>query len=242
MNSTYYFSFWEEIQKRAKKKGIMFLRWDPLYPRQKKEKRVVKSIDIQPSRTLVLDLTSSEGELMADMHQKTRYNIRLAFRKGVKVREAKGGEDLEEFWRIMEDTARRDGFRLHPKQHYERMLETDPEMLRLFLAEYDGRVVAGNIVSFFGDTVTYVHGASDIEYRKVMAPYALQWHSMEKGKEWGYKYYDLYGIDKNKWPGVTRFKKGFGGREVELPGTYDIIFQAGWYKVYDLLRRVRRRM
>lgn len=237
--STYYSALLKEIQERVGEDKVIFSRWDPLHPLRKEENKPVKTIDIQPPRTVVLDLYFTKEGLLGNMHQKTRYNVRLASRKGVEVRKAQKGE-FDKFWALMEATAQRDGFRLHGRDHYKRMLESAPDMFQLFLAEYQGRIIAGNIVGFFGDTVTYVHGASDHEYRKVMAPYALQWGVISLAKDRGYRHYDLYGIDENKWPGVTRFKKGFGGYEVEYPGTYDAVFDKGWYGIYKMARGARR--
>ena len=134
------------------------------------------------------------------------------------------------------------------------MLETD--FIKLYLAEFDPsipqsdseqassgqerKIIAGNIVSFFGNTATYVHGASSNEYRNVMAPYLLQWEVIKIVQEKGYKYYDFYGIDEKKWPGVTRFKLGFSGNIVEYPGTFDLAFDNLWYNMYKVLRKIRR--
>ncbi len=113
-------------------------------------------------------------------------------------------------------------------------------MIKLFIAEYKKKPIAANIVSFFGDTAVYMHGASGADHRNVMAPYLLQWHAIKLGKQVGCKYYDFYGIDEKKWPGVTRFKRGFGGRAVNYPGTFDLIFDSSWYNIYKMVRRVRR--
>jgi len=85
-----------------------------------------------------------------------------------------------------------------------------------------------------------MHGGSSGAYREAMAPYLLQWRAIELGKKFGCTYYDFYGIDEEKWPGVTRFKNGFGGRTINYPGTFDLIFDASWYNVYKMVRRVRR--
>jgi lipid II:glycine glycyltransferase (peptidoglycan interpeptide bridge formation enzyme) len=114
--------------------------------------------------------------------------------------------------------------------------------ISLYLVYYKNQVIAGNIVSFFGDTVTYVHGASSYEHRRVMAPYLLQWQVIKKAKEKGYRHYDFYGIDEEKWPGITRFKKGFGGEGIKYPGTYDLILNKKWYYVYKTLRYIRRKL
>lgn len=234
-------SVFSSLAERMRKEKAFFIRWEPLYFPKKGNPKMIKTIDIQPAGTIILDLSPSKEDLLANMHPKTRYNIRLAFKKGVRVRMAGEGE-FNKFWKIMEATAERDGFRLHDRGHYEKMLNAAPHMFKLFLAEFQGRIIAGNIIAFFGDTVTYVHGASDHEYRKFMAPYALQWEVTALAKDEEYRYYDLYGIDEDKWPGVTRFKKGFGGKQAQYPGTYDVVFDKKWYWVYKIARSVRRRI
>jgi peptidoglycan pentaglycine glycine transferase (the first glycine) len=228
----------KEINKIAIKEKVIFLRFEPTEFKVESFKfKVERTIDVQPSKTLILDLSKAEEELLKNMHQKTRYNIRLAEKKEVKI--IVGEEkNFEIFWKIMEETNKRDGFRLHSKNYYKKMLKLG--FIKLYLAEYQGKVIAGNIISFYGDTVTYIHGASSNEYRNIMAPYLLQWQAIKLAKKQGYLYYDFYGIDEKKWPGVTRFKKGFGGEEVRYLGTYDLVFNEIWYNIYKLLRKIRR--
>ena len=245
-------SLFNEINNIAKNEGVMFLRFDPpaSYKLQTISYKLNKTLDVQPSKTLILNLSKSEKELLKNMRQKTRYNIRLAEKKGVKIIDA-GLDRFEDFWRLMGETSERDNFRTHGINYYKAML-ADPEGLRarrpsgsamaikLFIAEYRKKPIAANIVSFFGDTATYMHGASSMNYRNVMAPYLLQWRAIKLAKKSGRKYYDFYGVDEKKWPGVTRFKKGFSGRAVNYPGTFDLIFDSSWYNVYKMVRRVRR--
>jgi peptidoglycan pentaglycine glycine transferase (the first glycine) len=282
----------------AKSKKAIFLRFEPqfeIYSKiENRKSKIFKTLDVQPSKTLILDLSKSEKELMNEMHPKTRYNIRLAEKKGVIVREMnksplppfnskssglsssladksatsfnKGGrgnvDDFEKFWKLMKETVERDGFRLHGKEYYRKMLswkslekkilrpqsgtpplikEAEGNMeIKLFFAEYGGKVLALAIIVFFGDTATYVHGASSNEMRNIMAPFFLHWEIITEAKKNGFKYYDFYGIDENKWPGVTRFKKGFGGSELNFPGTFDLSFNKLSYCAYDIIRRARR--
>ncbi|MEA3398517.1 MAG: peptidoglycan bridge formation glycyltransferase FemA/FemB family protein [Patescibacteria group bacterium] len=234
------------IAKIAKEEQAIFLRFEPENELRVKnfELNITKTIDVQPSKTMILDLGQSEDQLLKNMRQKTRYNIRLAERKGVKIifADARRNEfnalNFEKFWELMVQTSRRDGFRLHDKKYYRQFLEVD--FIKLFLAEHDRKIVAAGIFSFFGDTAAYMHGASSNKYRNVMAPYLLQWEAIKKAKELNFKYYDFYGIDSAKWPGVTRFKKGFGGKEIERSGTFDLIFSQRLYGFYKLLRKLRR--
>lgn len=271
---------------KIKKRGTIFFRIEPVADifTVKNEFNFKKTIDLQPQKTLCLDLSLSEAELLQAMHQKTRYNIRLAEKKGVSVKVAAGvklsetikslessksldtsnspdssksletfkwsdSPDFLEFWRLMKLTSERDGFRLHSRRHYENLL-TANENIKLYLARFEGRVIAAGLFSFFGNTVTYLHGASFNKARRVMAPYLLQWTVIKEAKKQNkelirngkalYKYYDFYGIDEQKWPGVTRFKLGFGGFIKEYPGTYDLILRPGIYNFYLFLRLIRK--
>lgn len=198
---------------------------------------VRKSINLQPRQTLMLDLTLSEEELLAAMSQKTRYNIRLAAKKGVKIVEGRLA-DFPEFWRLMSLTGERDSFHIHGAEHYRRLL--DSSNVQLLFAEYDGRKIAAGIFCFFGGRATYLHGASDNEARNLMAPHLLQWQAISEAKKRNCRQYDFYGIDEENWPGVTRFKRGFGGFVKEYPGTYDVVFRPFSYHLYGFLRTLWR--
>ena len=228
-----------EIKRLAKEEGAMFLRFDPVFEVENFNLQITKTLDIQPSKTLILDLSKSESELLKDMHPKTRYNIKLAEKKGVKVVE----EDVSrigEFWQLMGETGDRDNFRTHGINYYKEMVKLGGDFIKLFFAEYKSKPIGTVIVSFFGDTATYMHGASSNEDRNVMAPYVMQWHCIKLFKDKGLRYYDFNGIDEKKWPGVTRFKKGFSGKEIEYFGTYDLPFDKGWYNIYKMVRKMRR--
>lgn len=196
--------------------------------------RVHRAPDIQPKETIVLNLKKTEDELLKEMHQKTRYNIRLAQKKGVKIIEGSAA-DFEEFWRLMTITGGRDDFRLHDKEHYRRLLS----ITKIFFAEYQGKKVATAMMIIYGGRATYLHGGSDNEFREVMAPSLLQWEMITRAQQAGAALYDFYGISEKKWPGVTRFKRGFGGEERVYPGVFDIVFRVAMYRCYRLLKLVR---
>jgi lipid II:glycine glycyltransferase (peptidoglycan interpeptide bridge formation enzyme) len=108
----------------------------------------------------------------------------------------------------------------------------------LFLACFKEKIIAANIVIFFGGKATYLHGASNYRYRKLMAPHLLQWSQIKEAKNKGCEIYDFWGIDEEKWPGLTRFKKGFGGEELQYSEGKDFVFSNFWYKTYKILRRI----
>jgi len=200
-----------------------------------------------PEHTLILDLEKTEEELLAQMKPKGRYNIGVARKNGVVVKQSNDKipeKDFDAFYKILEKTGERDEFGIHPKSFYKTLLDTfiPKKMASLFLA-YDkkGVVVAGIIVIFYGDTATYYYGASDHGYRNLMAPYALQWEAIREAKKRDIKYYDFLGIaptdvtlrepqgDRHPWAGVTDFKKKFGGREVSFPKAFDVVYKPVWY-------------
>ncbi|MDP2934721.1 MAG: peptidoglycan bridge formation glycyltransferase FemA/FemB family protein, partial [bacterium] len=176
-------------------------------------------------------------ELLEKMHPKTRYNIQLAQRKGVKFQASIPRiQNFKDFWRLMEETTKRDGFHSHPKEYYRKLLEIPG--VELFVAEHDGKIIAANIVVFYDKQAIYLHGASNYEQRNLMAAPLLQWEQIKEAKKRGCVEYDFWGVDEQKWPGVTRFKKSFNGKEIEYPGAYDLIFQPMWYEVYKIARKI----
>lgn len=239
----FFFSEIRKIDKRA-----IFFRIEPKDKTASRRFKIEKTLDLQPKQTLILDLALDEDGLLKAMHQKTRYNINLATKKGIEIKEG-NIEDFPEFWRLMNLTGARDDFRLHSAEHYRNLLggqavsaneKGSSRFIRLFFAVYEGKNIAAGLFCFWGDKTTYMHGASDNEFRNVMAPYLLQWSMIKQAKEAGYRYYDFYGIDEKKWPGVTRFKLGFGGRIEDYPGTYDVVFSPILYGFYELVRKLRR--
>jgi len=237
----------KKSQEIGSKKNIIFLKIEPTHSFDFQRFGFRSSFrQIQPLKTLILDLDKDEDDLLKEMHSKTRYNIRLSQRKGVKI--VQGNEYFEDFWRLLKKTAQRDKFRTHPYIYYKKILALTPQVslknfykqavFRLFAAQWKNKIVAANLYCFFGQRVTYLHGASDYQFRNLMAPHFLHWQVILKAKELGLKEYDFWGIDSEKWPGLTRFKKGFGGKEVVYPGSFDFVFSSFWYKIYQLTRRV----
>ncbi len=266
--------FFDSVKELAKKEKCIFLRIEPIEELKIEncKLKITRSADVQPSQTIILDLSLSEDELLAQMHPKTRYNIRLAEKKSVTIRKA-AADELEKFWQLMKETTDRDEFRAHSKEYYKEMLQIDchsersglaesererseesiidPSLLsvaqddknkfgvKLYFAEYENKILAAGIFVFYGDIVTYLHGASTHQHKELMAPHALHWHMIKFAKQLEYAQYDFYGINEAKWPGVTRFKRGFGGQEVNYPGCYDVIFSAGWYGIYKFMHYLR---
>lgn len=217
--------------------------WTALYGRH----GCVPSPDtIQPPRTVTIDLTPAEDELLARMKQKTRYNIRLAEKKGVTVREGTA-DDLPAFIRLMQITGRRDQFGIHDPAYYRTAYELfAPRDAALWLAEFEGRPLAGVMVFASGRSAAYLYGASSDEERQRMPAYAAQWAAICWAKVRGCTTYDMWGIpdageeeleanfterQDGLWP-VYRFKRGFGGEIRRTVGAADRVYNPMLHRLY----------
>ncbi len=204
---------------------------------------------IQPPRTIVVNITPEEERILAAMKQKTRYNIRVALRKGVTIREATDG-DLPIFFRLMQATGKRDHFGIHNLDYFRTLFSLfAPERAALLLAEVHGEPVAGLIVLAHPPTAYYLFGASSNSHREKMPTYLLQWEAMLWAKSKGCQKYDLWGIpdadekalearfithsqDPSGLWGVYRFKRGFGGQVTRAIGAFDFVYDRPLYWVY----------
>lgn len=223
----------DKIKSVSKKEKAIFFRLEPL------EKIDIipsnlKVSSVQPNQTAILNLNVPEDEILRKMHSKTRYNIRLAKRKGVITQESKS---LESFWSLLKQTAQREKFRLHIFSYYKELL--DCGFTKLYIAKYKNKVLAAHLIIFFNRTAFYVHGGSSREFRQVMAPHLLHWHVIKEARNKGYKFYDFWGIDEKKWPGFTKFKMSFGGEKVVYPGTFDLPLSKFWYNLYKIGKAIR---
>lgn len=208
---------------------------------------------IQPPRTILVDLAGSEEDLLARMKQKTRYNLRLAQKKGVQVEHS---ADVAAFYQLMQVTGQRDVFAVHSQAYYQRAFDlfSSGDQCTLLLAKFEGELLGGVMVFIQGRRAWYFYGASSSQRRELMAPYLLQWEAMRWARHWGCTQYDLWGIPDapeadleaqfstrgdGLW-GVYRFKRGFGGSVQRAAGPWDQVFHPLLYRFYlwSLKRRV----
>lgn len=236
-----------KIEPRIWQKDMAPDAWEALYRRH----GCVPSPDtIQPPRTIVIDLQPPEDDILAAMKQKTRYNIRLAEKKGVTVRMGTAN-DLTAFNHLMQTTGRRDGFGIHQPQYYRAAFELfAPHSAAIWLAEYEGRPLAGVMVFTSGTSAAYLYGASSDEERPRMPAYAAQWAAIRWAKACGCTNYDLWGVpdaseeeleagfadrQDSLWP-VYRFKRGFGGELKRTVGAADRVYNNLLHRVYTRRR------
>ena len=204
------------------------------------------STERHPAHTIVVSLSQNIEEIYARMKPKTRYNIRLAQKKGVKIEYA-GVDGLSRFMALMRQTATRDGFSAHSPERYRAIIEKfqGPTCAAFFaFATYEEKDLAANMMIDASDTRTYLHGASSSTDRDVMAPYALHAALMEDAATKGMTKYDFWGVapenanESHTWAGITRFKSGFGGERLSMPGTFDVPTKPFVYKLYRLARKI----
>jgi peptidoglycan pentaglycine glycine transferase (the first glycine) len=186
-----------------------------------------------PASTILLDLSPDQEALRSALHQKTRYNIRVAEKHGVTTRVGTHPDDVKAFLNLMDETAKRDAFVQHDRGYLEatfRALERSG-MARIRIAEANRSPLAANMEIRYGDTTTYLYGASSSSSRETMAPYALHWDAITEAKRDGFQLYDWWGANpiskamfsyKPSWEGITRFKRGWGGRQTDLYGAWDL--------------------
>jgi peptidoglycan pentaglycine glycine transferase (the first glycine) len=209
---------------------------------------------IQPRRTLIVNLEGGEDDILNRMNQKTRYNVRLAVRKGIEVHTS---GDVSVFTRLLRETAERDRFGAHTDRYYEAayLLFKAGGAVELLVAEFEGQPLAALMVFAHGNRAWYLYGASSDRERNRMPTYALQWEAMRWARARGCAHYDLWGVpdadsetleagfetrSDGLW-GVYRFKRGFGGRLARTVGAWDRVYAPALFQAYRLYSRLVRR-
>ncbi len=201
--------------------------------------------------TFVLDLTKSEDELLKAMSQKTRYNIKVAQKHGVEIKQDDSSQAFADYLRLSEETTRRQRFYAHNRLYHERMWQhmRRAGIAHVFTAAHQGKTLAAWIVFVWKDTVYYPYGASSRHLREVMAPNLLLWEIARWAKTKGFKYFDLWGAlaplpdggvnTNDPWYGFHRFKEGYRPKLVELVGSFDLVINPFLYQCYKLTDRIR---
>lgn len=197
--------------------------------------------------TFQIDLMKSEEELLAAMKSKTRYNVRLAERSGVKIVEDSSVEAFEEYLKLTEETTKRQRFYAHSLDYHRKMWKEmhKADIARLLLAKWQDKTLVAWVVFVFNDVLYYPYGASSSQKRELMASNLMMWEAIKYGKRMGCKTFDLWGSlgpdpdKKDPWYGFHRFKEGYGGDLVEFVGTYDLVLKPQMYKLYRLADEAR---
>ncbi len=198
--------------------------------------------NILPADTNFIELTKDENRLLKEMKSKTRYNVRLSQRKGIRVRSA-DFSDLEIWYELYRETCARNGIYLHGIDYFIAVMGTkvndtrSPAEAELLIAEVDNRPLAAMFLVFSGNRATYLYGASSSSMRNYMPTYALQWEAIKRAKRKGCTEYDMFGVAPHPDPGhplygLYRFKTGFGGNLFHRMGCWDYALNSNDYSMY----------
>jgi lipid II:glycine glycyltransferase (peptidoglycan interpeptide bridge formation enzyme) len=247
-----------ELRQIGKKENCVLIQLEPNVENKEGLKLELKKLGLIPAAhplftdyTFILDLTKSEEELLKNMHPKTRYNIRVAEKKGVKIIEDNSDKAFSEYLKLTKETTTRQKFYAHSENYHRLMWNTlkilNPEGLtaHLFKAIYNNEILVAWIIFVLGDTLYYPYGASSSNYREVMASNLMMWEVIKFGKQLGLKKFDMWGAlgpnpdTKDPWYGFHRFKEGYGGRLTEFVGSYDFVVNKKLYLVYKLMNKIR---
>lgn len=256
----------ETLDKIATENNCILIKCEPLFERadlSEEQERFLKTNFVE-GKTLftkynfVLPLSKSEEEILAGMKQKTRYNIRVAEKRGVKVQLDDSKEAFSRYLELMEETAKRQRFYAHGREYHKKMWETlgkthtakgelsNNELeAHILTAKYQGEIITTWILFKFGETLYYPYGASTREHREVMANNLAMWEAIKLGKKWKLKYLDMWGALPptpevgDPWYGFHKFKEGYGGRHVEYVGTWDYPAKPIIYQIFRLAEKIR---
>lgn len=225
--------------------NLLFLRVEPAQ-NLKAQPHWRPADHIQPPNMLALDLDSSESELLAGMHSKTRYNIKLAQKNNLQV---KTDEDVSRAAiELIMMTVKKQKYRGQSREYIEKLCKffekpnSSIGVSSHVVSSQSGTNLASAIMLDFAQTRTYLFGGSNYEYRNLMGSFLLQWNSILEAKNKGLLHYDFGSAEtaSGKEKGFAHFKKGFGAQLVNFGGTYDIVFKPSWHLVYTLLRKLNR--
>ena len=241
-------------------RNTTFIRFDPPWNTESLEAELVSAgfrraaADVQPPDTVIVNLEAPCEEILAGMKPKWRYNVSLAGKKGVQVKEA-DVQDIPVFYSLLQETAARDGIAVHSIDYYKTLFEicgeqsknSDGAVVHLYTAVHEGDTLAAIIVLLRGKYATYLYGASSNVKRNLMAVYALQWKAMQDAKEAGCLYYDLFGIPPDDNPshpmaGLYRFKTGFGGLIIHRLGSWDFSYRPAIYILFNIAEALRKKL
>lgn len=206
-------------------------------------------VDIQPPDSTLVSLEGTEDDILARMHQKWRYNIRLSERKGVIIKKYNGdsaeiSSKIDKFYELTKETNARDGNASHAKSYYRDLILSSAKQLKegkdvpevnLYIAEHEGDEIASIVTLFSKTESVYLYGASSNNKRNLMPNHLLQWTAMKDAKAYGSKYYDMYGMppegkdENHPMHGLYMFKANFGGKNIHRTGSWDVPLNAVYY-------------
>jgi lipid II:glycine glycyltransferase (peptidoglycan interpeptide bridge formation enzyme) len=244
----------EFITDYCKKNNIIFVKIEPYVFKKQFNNRTIEQFSnlaisshpLFPSWSQILNLHLSEEELLKKMHPKTRYNIRLAQKKGIIIKEMNNEKGFEIFSKLYFETCKRQKYFGHTKKYHQLIWESlKNNISHILIAFYNDIPLAAYELFNFNKVFYYTYGGSSEQYRNLMPANLLMWETIKSGKKLGAEYLDMWGSlppkynDKDPWSGFTRFKQGYGTEFVEFIGSYDLIINPFVYKIYNLIYKLR---
>lgn len=253
----------ENVKKIAQNENAIFVKFEPniIEKVYDNKNQIIKnnasllnfpSLVVSPKvafypHSFLIDLTKSEDELLADMSPKTRYNIKVANRHGVVVSRETHDRGFEIYLKLLFDTTKRQGFYLHSENYHRQLWSTlkDTGLVDIYLATFQGEVLAAFMLFKLKDCLFYPYGASLNTHREVNAPTLLMWEAIKYGQSLGLKSFDTWGClgpdahESENGYGFHRFKQGYGGNLVQFVGTFDLIINSQLYQLYNFVDKFR---
>ncbi len=244
----------KDLVKIGKENNLVFIKLEPNYAVKKdgmrcadKDKAInlLKKYGAVPGKTLFtpttfwIDLNPGEEELMKGFSSKTRYNIRLAERNGVTIKEDNSDKAFEKYLELTAETVSRQGFYAHTEKYHRLMWNflRNAGISKLLTATYRGEIITTWILFVWKDFLYYPYGASTEKHKNVMANNLMMWEAIKFGKRLGLKTFDLWGREEGK--GFTKFKEGYNPHVVEFLGTWDLVINKPLYQIYKVAEWIR---
>ena len=243
----------QKIYEFGKKNNVIFIKIEPYEEKSSNNKTMKQSNNfiksphpLFPSWTQMLDLTKSEDEILKAFHPKTRYNIRLAEKKGVNVREESNDNGFEKFVKLYFETTKRQKYFGHDYQYHKTVWNNlKNKISHILIAYYDGIPLAAYQLWYLDGMIYYVYGGTSQLHRNLMASNLLMWEAIKLGKKLGAKEFDMWGSlgpnydPTDPWSGFTRFKEGYGTKFVEFVESNDLVVNPTLYKIYNAVYFLR---
>ena len=240
----------------GKKNNLIFIKIEPYTPFIENFKLQISNFKLTPSShalfpewTQTLDLTKPEDILFKNLKSKTRYNIRLAEKKGVVIKEMSNAEGYSLFERLYFETCKRQHYHGHTPEYHQTMWESLKESQAHILVAFLGEVpLAAYELLYFKNRFYYMYGGSSLLHKNVMAPNLLMWEAIKLGKKLGAEEFDMWGSlpptysETHPWAGFTRFKEGYGTQFTHLSPGMDLVIQPQMYFLYGLAYKIREKM
>lgn len=251
----------EDLKALVKKESSIFLRLEMIDRFGDNAQKILLSMgfrkafeEIQPKWRQIVDLKPTRGTILAQMKQKGRYNVKLAERKGVIVKQVvldgKNSEQeksIKVLFDLYSKTVLREKIGGRSIDYFKRMAEafSGTDFLVVYMAFFENKPLSAALISFYDDTASYLYGGSSSENRELMAPYLMHWKIITDAKDRGCDFYDLIGRSRpgdenSSWAGLTRFKEQFGGNAVEILGSYDYVNKKVFYNLFKFFETARR--